>query len=272
MKFHNSLPDDTVNVSKNSPLLDLLWMAGGLFIGIILLYFAFGIAIEYGVKSISTEREIKLFSFLQSEHNSTENPSKELLSLRTLLNGSKVCQKSPYNFVVNIVEDDTINAFALPGGTIIFNRGLLKNVHSENELFFVLAHEIGHYKNRDHLEGIGRALTATFIGNMLGFSDISDILNSALALSESHFSQAQESESDIYAVELMQCYYGHVSGAMDFFEHLPEDDSLSLYSSHPEMKARIQYIERHIKKNGYTADKALRPLYISSSGSIAEHQ
>lgn len=235
-------------------------MLGGLFIGITLLYFTFGIAIEYGVKSISTEREIKLFSFLQSEHNSTHAPSEELLTLRGLLNNSKTCRHSPYDFVVNIVEDKSINAFALPGGTIIFNRGLLENVHSENELFFVLAHEIGHYKNRDHLEGIGRAFTAMIIGNMLGFSDISDILNNAMALSESHFSQTQESEADIYAVELMHCYYGHVGGATDFFEHLPENDSFSLYSSHPDMEKRIQKIERHIKKSGYTADKNLRPL------------
>ncbi|MEN8146540.1 MAG: M48 family metallopeptidase [Campylobacterota bacterium] len=272
MNFNTSLPDDTVNVSKQSPLLDLLWMSGGLFIGITLLYFTFGLAVEYGVKSISTEREIKLFSFLQSEHNSTEAASAELLTLRTLLNESETCRQSPYDFVVNIVEDETVNAFALPGGTIIFNRGLLKNVHSENELFFVLAHEIGHYKNRDHLEGIGRALTATFIGNMLGVSDISDILNSAMALSESHFSQTQESEADIYAVELMQCYYGHVSGATDFFTHLPENDSFSLYSSHPEMKERTQNIERHIKKNGYTADKDLRPLQTSSPSSMIKPQ
>ncbi|MEE8589135.1 MAG: M48 family metallopeptidase [Sulfurimonadaceae bacterium] len=260
MKFNTSLPDDTVNVSKQSPLFDLLWMLGGLFIGITLLYVSFGIAIEYGVKSISTEREIRLFSFLQSEHNNTEAPSAELLTLRTLLNESETCRQSPYNFVVNIVEDETVNAFALPGGTIIFNRGLLKNVHSENELFFVLAHEIGHYKNRDHLEGIGRIFTTMIIGNMLGFSDISDILKNAMALSESHFSQTQESEADIYAVELMHCYYGHVSGATDFFAHLPENDSFSLYSSHPDIEKRIQNIERHIKKRGYTVKKDLRSL------------
>jgi len=258
LKYNTSLPDDTVNVSKQSPLLDLLWMLGGLFIGITFLYFTFGIAIEYGVKNISTEREIKLFSFLQPEHNSTQTPSKELLTLRTLLDNSKACQKSPYSFAVNIAEDKSVNAFALPGGTIVFNRGLLDNVHSENELFFVLAHEIGHYKNRDHLEGIGRAFTAMIIGNMLGFSDVSDILNSAMALSESHFSQTQEGEADIYAVELMQCYYHHVSGATKFFEHLPKDDSFSLYSSHPDIEKRIHNIEQYIKKRGYTANKELR--------------
>lgn len=260
MKYNTSLPDDSVNISKRSPLFDLLWMFAGLFIGIAVLYFTFGVILEYGIKNISTEREIKLFSFLQTEQNLSGSSSEESLRLKDLLERSKTCYNSPYHFVVNIVDDKAINAFALPGGTIVFNRGLLNSVHSENELFFVLGHEIGHYKNRDHLEGIGRTLSAMVIGNLLGFSDISELLNSAMSLSESHFSQIQESEADIYAVELMHCYYGYVGGATDFFEHLPKEKSFSLYRSHPEMKERVRNIERYIREKGYKVQKELTPL------------
>lgn len=235
-------------------------MFAGLFIGIIALYYAFGIIVEYGIKNISTEREIKLFSFLQTEQNLSGASSEELLTLNSLLDRSETCRNSPYHFVVKIAEDDAVNAFALPGGTIVFNRGLLNTVHSENELFFVLSHEIGHYKNRDHLEGIGRSFSAMVIGNMLGFSDISELLNSAMALSESHFSQTQESEADIYAVESMHCYYGHVGGITDFFGHLPDEGSFSLYRSHPEVRERVQNIERYINSRGYEAHKDLMPL------------
>lgn len=230
-------------------------MFAALFVAAIVLYYAFGVIVEYGIKNISTEREIKLFSFLQTEQNLSGASSEELLTLNSLLDKSETCRNSPYHFVVKTAEDDAVNAFALPGGTIVFNRGLLNSVQSENELFFVLGHEIGHYKNRDHLEGIGRSFSAMIIGNMLGVSDISDILNSAMALSESHFSQEQESEADIYAVELMYCYYGHVSGATDFFDHLPDDNSYTLYRSHPEVKERVKNIERYIKGRGYKAQK-----------------
>jgi predicted Zn-dependent protease len=43
-----------------------------------------------------------------------------------------------------IVEDDTINAFAAPGGTILVNRGLIKAARTEDELAAVLAHEVAH--------------------------------------------------------------------------------------------------------------------------------
>ena len=260
MKYNTSLPDDSVNIPKGSPFFDLLWMFAGLFIGVIALYFTFGVIVEYGIKNISTEREIQLFSFLQNEQNLSGVSTEESLALNNLLDSSEKCHNSPYHFAVNIADNEAVNAFALPGGTIVFNRGLLNAVHSENELFFVLGHEIGHYKNRDHLEGMGRTFSALIIGNMLGFSDISEILNSAMALSESHFSQTQESEADIYAVELMHCYYGHVGGATDFFDHLPDESSYSLYRSHPEMKKRIQNIEHYIKKRGYKTQKDLTPL------------
>ncbi len=260
MKYNTSLPDDSVNIPKSSPLFDLLWMFAGLFITIVILYYTFGVIVEYGIKNISTEREMRLFSFLQTEQNLSGASSEELLTLNSLLDKSQTCRNSPYHFVVNIAEDDAVNAFALPGGTIVFNRGLLNSVHSENELFFVLGHEIGHYKNRDHLEGIGRSFSALIIGGMLGFSDISELLNNAMALSESHFSQTQESEADLYAVELMHCYYGHVGGATDFFDHLPEDAPLSLYRSHPETQKRIRNIERYIKDRGYKAHKDLTPI------------
>lgn len=235
-------------------------MFAGLFIGIFVLYLTFGVIVEYGIKNISTEREIKLFSFLQTEQNLSGASTEELLVLQNLLDKSQTCRNSPYHFVVKIADDEAVNAFALPGGTIVFNRGLLNAVHSENELFFVLGHEIGHYKNRDHLEGIGRTFSALIIGNMLGFSDISEILNSAMALSESHFSQTQESEADIYAVELMHCYYRHVGGATDFFDHLPDDSPYLLYRSHPEIKQRVKNIERYIREKGYTVKKDLFPF------------
>lgn len=260
MSYNSSLPDETVNVTKQSPLLDLLWMSGGVFATVLALYFLLGLAIEYGVKNISTEQEIRFFSFLQSEHNNSETDSEVLLSIKSLLQESKGCQSTPYNFVAHVVESEDINAFALPGGTVIVNSGLLKSVRSENELFFVLAHEIGHFKNRDHLEGVGRTLLALIIGNFTGLADVSDVLESALALSESQFSQKQESEADLYAVDLMNCHYGHVNGATDFFNHLPTEGSYSLLRSHPKKEKRIRRIEHHIEQSRYKTDRELRPL------------
>jgi Zn-dependent protease with chaperone function len=61
-------------------------------------------------------------------------------------------------YKIHIIPDPRINAMALPGGNIVVFSALIKETGSENELAFVLAHELGHFANRDHLRGLGRRL------------------------------------------------------------------------------------------------------------------
>ena len=51
----------------------------------------------------------------------------------------------PFNLSLAIVRDDSMNASVFPNGTILLNTGLLANIHTEDELVAVLAHEIGHF-------------------------------------------------------------------------------------------------------------------------------
>jgi predicted Zn-dependent protease len=58
----------------------------------------------------------------------------------------------PWHF--GILETDSVNAFATPGGNVFVSRGLLARVHSESELAGVLAHEISHVALKHHLADI----------------------------------------------------------------------------------------------------------------------
>lgn len=53
-------------------------------------------------------------------------------------------QKQGYQFTYTIINDDVVNAFALPGGPVFISKGLLYKLHNEAELAFVLGHETGH--------------------------------------------------------------------------------------------------------------------------------
>ena len=223
------------------------------------LYIILGFAVEYGVKNISTENEIKIFSFIGSEYNATEESSHQDKLLASLIQRSKHCYETPYNFVAFVEDNEEINAFALPGGTIVINSALYNETMSENELFFVLAHEMGHFKNRDHLEGVGRSFMGMAIGIMLGLSDMADAMDSALDLGESKLSQQQESDADLFAVEMMNCMYGHVGGDTDFFSHLPQEETTSWFSSHPAVVKRISAIKAYAKSKGFQT-KSLIPL------------
>ena len=73
-----------------------------------------------------------------------------------IVSGSPAGQ-SPYEFEFHLLEDDqTINAFALPGGQIFITRGLLDALKTEGELAAVLGHEIGHVVARHSAEQIAK--------------------------------------------------------------------------------------------------------------------
>jgi len=64
----------------------------------------------------------------------------------------------PWTF--EIVDDDTVNAFALPGGPIFVTRGILTHLGSEAELAAVVGHEIGHVTARHSVQQLSKAQLA----------------------------------------------------------------------------------------------------------------
>lgn len=58
----------------------------------------------------------------------------------------------PWSF--GVMDSDTVNAFAMPGGTILISHGLLKKLNTESELAGVLAHEIAHVVKKHQLSAI----------------------------------------------------------------------------------------------------------------------
>ncbi|HEX5716749.1 MAG TPA: M48 family metalloprotease, partial [Thermoanaerobaculia bacterium] len=67
-------------------------------------------------------------------------------------------EKTPYKFECHVLADEeTINAFALPGGQVFITAGLLKRLESEGQVAGVLGHEIGHVVGRHGAEHMAKA-------------------------------------------------------------------------------------------------------------------
>lgn len=118
-------------------------------------------------------------------------------------------RKLPYEFTV--VNDSTPNAWALPGGKIAVNRGLLLELESEAELAAVLGHEIVHAAARHGAQGMERGLllqTAVLVTGMaVQRSDYSRMVVGAASvganLLNQRYSRGAESESDYYGMLYM---------------------------------------------------------------------
>ena len=171
--------------------------------------------------------------------------------------GSQVAAQSgvtlPYQFVV--LNNSVPNAWALPGGKIAINRGLLTELKSESELAAVLGHEAVHAAARHTAKQISRSqimqvgVAATAIAS--SGNDYGNLLAggaSMLAqLSLSKYGRSAELESDRYGMQYMSKAGYDPQGAValqETFLRLSEGrqpDWLSgLFASHPPSRDRVQ--------------------------------
>ena len=165
-----------------------------------------------------------------------------------------------YRLRVGVVEAAEPNAFAVPGGQLLVTSGLLEQAGSENELAFVLAHELGHVAGRDPLRALGRGLLVSLALAAVGDTESASVAASAAQLGERSYSREQESAADRFALALVDAEYGHVGGATDFFRRLGDDHDGGWLSTHPRSADRSAELERLAAARGWPTAGELTPL------------
>ncbi|WP_400190987.1 M48 family metalloprotease [Hymenobacter sp. B81] len=120
---------------------------------------------------------------------------------------------SPYKFNFHLLADEnTINAFALPGGQVFITAGLLKNMTTEGQVAGVLAHEIGHVIGRHSAEQLAKTKLTQGLAGAAGIAAYdperpgASVANAAVAAAIAkvvslRFGREDELESDRLAVK-----------------------------------------------------------------------
>lgn len=285
--FNPKLPDDSVNSTQRSPIKDLTLLLGAIASAVVIVLIVVGLALDLLIPYIPTSVEEKIFAPLLSAFALSVNEEQDgelgarrqmqQEKLEELLEGLvKQWPEAPYNFNVKIADFGGVqggaalpNAAALPGGCILVTPALLDGAGSENELAMVLAHELGHFKNRDHLRGLGKGLAVALVvaamSTSAGAKSVAGIAEFAGSLTTRSFGREQENEADEFGLGLVANYYGHVGGATGFFERMLKHDhgqeGVKLYfRTHPLSKARIESIKLLAKKRGWKFSQDLKLL------------
>lgn len=267
MRYIPRLPETNVNVTPTSPLRDLLVMLGGVILLLAGGYFALGLAVDLLVPRISPAMEARFssyFSALSPAGAVSAEASRPLQQLADRIQAQ--CVGLPYALKVEVVEAETVNALALPGGRVVIFSGLLDKVESENELAFVLAHEMAHFANRDHLTALGRGLIFVMLNSAVFGSEsvIGRRIGEMLVLSELGFSRQKEARADGFALQAVNCYYGHVAGSTSFFEHTGAMDQAHFaghyLSSHPLHNERVAELKKLAVEQGFRTAGELEPV------------
>lgn len=274
MKFTPRHPGANVNVSATHPLKEFAILAGGLLAIAVGLYLALGIAVDLIVPRLSVNLEQKIAGAFMGRLADMDTDSDASRDLQALVDRiQERCAPLPYKIKVHLKDADAVNAAALPGGHMVVFSGLLAEMRTENELAFVLAHELGHYANRDHLRGLGRALVLITASTVLMGADnsISNVIGQGVTLTELSFSRNQETQADAFALESLNCHYGHAAGATAFFSKIPKESDPGrfghYFASHPENRRRIGHLEDLIREHGYSiGDQTPLPPNLTTAG------
>ena len=172
-------------------------------------------------------------------------------------------RKLPYEF--NLLNDSVPNAWAMPGGKIAFNRGLLYELNSEAELAAVMGHELVHAAARHGAQGMERgvllqgAMIAVGIGAQN--TDYANLIvggaQTGAQLVNSKYGRDAESESDLYGMQYMKKAGYDPAAAVtlqETFVRLSADRKSNfiegLFASHPPSQARVDANKETLKQVG----------------------
>ena len=192
--------------------------------------------------------------------------------------GQKVARQSdrklPYEF--NVVNDSTPNAWALPGGKIAINRGLLVELQSEAELAAVLGHEIVHAAARHSAQSMERGLlmqgAILAVGVALADTDYAQagMLGAQVgaAAGQQHYSREAEREADHYGIHYMTRAGYDPSAAVGLqktFVRLSDGHEPGwvegLFASHPPSPERVENNSRLVARLGNPGGEIGRERY-----------
>jgi|SRR5579883_261455 len=148
--------------------------------------------------------------------------------------------KVPFSF--QVVEDESPNAFALPGGFVFVHTGLLKLASEEDEFAGALAHEIAHVAARhltcraskEQIASVAGGIGSIFLPRGVGGIAGREAVSFGVPMAFLKFSRSDETEADYLGTQYMYAAGYDPNGAVSIFEKLE-----ALQKSQPGLAARL---------------------------------
>ena len=171
--------------------------------------------------------------------------------------GRQIAQKTSrgsLDWKFHVVNSEAVNAFAVPGGFIYVNRGLIERTQTLSQLAGVLGHEIGHIVERHSVEqmkkttgaNVGVALLCT-LTSVCDNTAAQVVINAAGNAIFARYSRSHEAAADSQAVVNVIAAGIHPDGIPDFFRMLIAERRRNpnvldnFFASHPLEESRVEH-------------------------------
>jgi predicted Zn-dependent protease len=175
------------------------------------------------------------------------------------------------------IDSAEVNAFALPGGFLFVNTGLMLKAETEAELASVMAHEIAHVAARHGTRQASRgqivnwaSLPLIFLGGWPGYA-IRQGASLALPLTFLKFSRGFEQEADLLGLQYLYKAGYDPTAFVDFFERMEalekeQPGTVSeLFRSHPNVASRIKNTQKNLQQF-----LPQQPLYVITTSEFVD--
>lgn len=177
-----------------------------------------------------------------------------------LRNNGLSSEISNFAWEFNLVKDNQVNAFCMPGGKIVVYEGLLRLVNSDDELAVVIGHEVAHAVAKHSNERISQQMLAQYGAQILNLSLdskgplIQSLAGQVYGLGAQYgvmlpFSRKHELEADHMGLILMTIAGYKPEAAIDFWQKMAANSGekpAELLSTHPSDERRINDIRKQL--------------------------
>lgn len=210
---------------------------------------------------ISSQKEVQMGKSI-SKQVEEKLPVSEDATLRERVDGigqkiAGVCDRKDISYHFEVLSEDKINAFSLPGGYVFIYKGLLDKLSSDDEIACVLGHEIAHIVARHQVKryqgSIGFDMLMILIGRMSSDSRARHQANMAITELMLSYSREDELLADRLAVKYIKKAGYDPKSMLTFLNRLKELDlkekprPYNIFRTHPYLSDRIRVVREVVE-------------------------
>mgnify|MGYP000743012864 CR=1 FL=1 len=194
-----------------------------------------------------------------------------------ILDGGEIAYRDEFAWEIHILEDDnTLNAFATPGGYIYVYTGLIKYLDNVDALAGVMGHEIAHADLRHTSRTMQKQYGVSLLLSVILGNEAGQLAQMAAQLAGNaaglKFSRSHETESDERSVEYLATTQYACDGAKLFFQKIEASGqgggTPQFLSTHPSPANRIANIEAKATEEGCDTQQVANSGYAAFQASL----
>ncbi|MEM6836192.1 MAG: M48 family metalloprotease [Cyanobacteria bacterium P01_C01_bin.120] len=160
--------------------------------------------------------------------------------------------RDEFDYEFYVVDDASLNAFALPGGKIFINSGAFLKTQSEAELAGLVAHELSHAVLS---HGFQLATNGNLISSVAGIIPLPQVGGIAASLIFSEYSREMERQADILGTQLLAAGGYAADGLHNLMvtlqDEVGEGGGIRWFASHPAPAERVDYLKQIVEVGGF---------------------